>query len=90
MEEIVIPVRLAPKIAEARHEYRIVVPGLAGTIDGTALVTSDAKEAGEAYRHGRDKWLKPGQSIELQRRPIGEWETVERAEAPAPDAPAGG
>ncbi len=57
-------------------EYRIKTKSPEG-VELHTPETKDPGKAGESYRRAK-KYANSGESIELQKRPIGKWETVEK------------
>lgn len=58
------------------HEYRIKKIEKNGK-EMVTPSTPDSKEIGREYKEYR-KYLEPGQSVELQKRKVNPWETVEK------------
>lgn len=64
---------------EKQYEHRYAITHANGnTISGPA---ASQKATGDAVRNIA-KQLRPGESVEIQRREVGPWETVERREEP--------
>lgn len=57
------------------YEHRVVTKK-DGKVDNSSPASEDSKYIGTIYRRAKNN-LSPGESIELQRRPLGPWETVE-------------
>lgn len=74
-----------------RHEYQIIYEGGSPPPDyrrrgqpvGAETHIVDAGVAGEMFRAMRESYPPEGGAIELQRRAVGPWETVEWAVLPA-------
>lgn len=72
---------------EQDHEYRVKVrwdamPGVTGNplVEGCTPTVEDVADAGRDFREIREKIAVHGGRVELQRRAVGAWETVESAE----------
>jgi len=62
------------------NEYDVIRHGKDGTIPGHSPTTNDPKQAGAIYREWK-KDLPPGSTVELRKREVGDWQTVEKTEA---------
>ncbi len=78
---------------EPDYEYRTAahydperVPGgpASGFTEGCTPTTADPALAGRDFRDVRRQLGEWGGHAELQRRAVGPWETIERADAPPP------
>ncbi len=58
-------------------EYRVIVTG-GPTAEAKVSVSPDPKKAGDDYRAFKKSF--PDSTVELQKRPVMPWETVERTE----------